>query len=90
VTTDEKQRRYLIGPAEYRTAERYADERGKQLLGFYHSHPDHPAQPSTTDLEQAWPNLSYVIVSIQQGQPAELRSWRLRDDRSQFEEETVR
>jgi cysteine synthase B len=90
VSTEERRRRYLIGPAEYRTAEQHADAQGQRLIGFYHSHPDHPAQPSTTDLEQAWPNLSYVIVSIRQGQPAELRSWRLRGDRSQFDEETVR
>jgi proteasome lid subunit RPN8/RPN11 len=59
------------------------------LLGFYHSHPDHPAMPSQYDLDHAWPFFSYVIVSVQGGEPAELRSWRLRDDRSQFDEETL-
>jgi cysteine synthase B len=90
ISTEERRRRYLIGPDEYRAAERHADERGLRLIGFYHSHPDHPAQPSQTDLEQAWPNLSYVIVSVRQGQPAELRSWRLAADRTRFDEETIR
>ena len=62
---------------------------GLQLLGFYHSHPDHPAEPSQFDLDHAWPNLSYLIVSVRQGQPKEARSWRLKIDRSAFEEEFV-
>jgi proteasome lid subunit RPN8/RPN11 len=60
---------------------------GLMLLGFYHSHPDHPAEPSQFDLDHAWPNLSYLIVSVRQGQPKEARSWRLKPDRSAFEEE---
>src|SRR5262245_29858961 len=82
-------RRFLIGPADYRRAEKEADSRGLQLLGFYHSHPDHPAIPSAFDLEHAWPNFSYVIVSVLKGQPAEARSWRLRPDRSGFDEEQI-
>ena len=45
--------------------------------------------PSAFDLEHAWPNLRYVIVSVRAGNPEEARSWRLRDDRSGFDEETV-
>ncbi len=86
-TTLERKRRFLVGPAEYRMAEARADDSGAQLLGFYHSHPDHPAVASAFDLEHALPNLSYVIVSVRQGVPAEARSWRLRDDRSMFDEE---
>ena len=66
-----------------------ATESGRELLGFYHSHPDHPAQPSQYDLDHAWPFFSYVIVSVREGEPRELRSWRLRDDRSTFDEEEV-
>lgn len=86
---DGKRRRFLVGPDEYRRAEARAAETGLHLLGFYHSHPDHPAEPSEFDLEHAWPNMSYVIVSVRQGQPKEARSWRLKADRSAFEEEFV-
>jgi cysteine synthase B len=79
-------RRFLIGPAEYRTAEALADARGQVLIGFYHSHPDHPARPSGFDLEHAWPNLVYPIVSVRDGAAADLRAWQLRPDRTTFDE----
>jgi proteasome lid subunit RPN8/RPN11 len=79
-------RRFRIGPEDYRLAEAHARDRRGTLAGFYHSHPDHPAQPSQHDLAQAWPNLTYVIVAVSAGTPGDLRSWRLREDRSGFEE----
>lgn len=89
-TTEEgPRRRFLVRPSDYRAAEARASETGSQLVGFYHSHPDHPARPSQYDLEHAWPFFSYVIVSVLNGQPADLRSWRLLDDRSRFDEETI-
>ena len=88
-TSLERRRRFLVGPEEYRVAERRASDTGQQLLGFYHSHPDHPAVPSVFDLEHAWPNLSYLIVSVCKGQPAESRSWRLKADRSGYDEEQI-
>jgi cysteine synthase B len=89
-TTDgERRRRFLVGPREYREAEARATDTRQQLVGFYHSHPDHPAVPSAFDLEHAWPNLSYVIVSVRIGRAAEARSWRLRADRSGFDEERI-
>jgi S-sulfo-L-cysteine synthase (O-acetyl-L-serine-dependent) len=89
-TTDgERRRRFLIGPDEYRAAEARAAEIGGDVIGFYHSHPDHPAVPSAFDLEHAWPNLSYVIVSVRAGRAEQARSWRLRADRSTFDEETL-
>ncbi len=90
-TTEEgARRRFLVRPADYRTAEERARAAGADLIGFYHSHPDHPAQPSRYDLEHAWPNLSYVIVAVGGGRPGDVRSWRLRDDRTNFLEETIR
>ena len=89
-TTEEgPRRRFLVRPADYRAAEARASERQSDLLGFYHSHPDHPAQPSQYDLDHAWPSFSYVIVSVRHGEDREIRSWRLRDDRSAFDEEHV-
>ena len=79
-------RRFLIGPDDYRQAEARARERRGQLAGVYHSHPDHPPRPSEHDLAQAWPNLTYVIVAVSGGTPGDLKSWRLREDRSGFEE----
>jgi proteasome lid subunit RPN8/RPN11 len=89
-TTDEgPRRRFLVRPSDYVAAEARARDVQGDLLGFYHSHPDHPARPSQYDLDHAWPSFSYVIVSVREGQPRELTSWRLRDDRTQFDEEPV-
>lgn len=89
-TTEEgPRRRFLVRPADYRAAEQRASERGRALLGFYHSHPDHPARPSQYDLDHAWPAFSYLIVSVSGGAPGDITSWRLKDDRSAFEEEPV-
>ena len=81
--------RYLIDPFAYRRIERDADKRGLQVLGIYHSHPDVAARPSQFDLNNAWPNFSYLIVSVAKGKAVESNSWRLRDDRSQFDPEAV-
>jgi proteasome lid subunit RPN8/RPN11 len=89
VTDEGPRRRFRVSAADYRLSEARARELGAELVGFYHSHPDHPALPSQYDLDHAWPNFSYVIVAVAQGAPGDLRSWRLRPDRSQFDEETV-
>jgi proteasome lid subunit RPN8/RPN11 len=79
-------RRFRISPSDYRRSEERASEQQGTLAGFYHSHPDHPARPSQHDLEQAWPNLTYVIIAVTAGTPGEITSWRLRDDRSGFDQ----
>jgi proteasome lid subunit RPN8/RPN11 len=89
VTDEGPRRRFRVSAEDYRLSEGYASQAGADLLGFYHSHPDHPAQPSQYDLDHAWPNFSYVIVSVAGGRPTDLRSWRLKADRSAFVEETV-
>lgn len=81
--------RYLISPDDMARADRAAGKRGLDIVGFFHSHPDHPSRPSETDRENAWPNVSYVIVSVQQGRATTMNSWVLRDDREQFDEEAV-
>ena len=79
-------RRFRIGPGDYRQAEARATDAGGTLAGFYHSHPDHPARPSQHDLEQAWPNFLYLIITVVAGAPGEITAWRLRDDRSGFDQ----
>lgn len=88
-TEDGSRRRFLVRPDDYRGAETRARETGLDLLGFYHSHPDHPARPSQYDLDHAWPSFSYVIVSVMAGADQLLSSWRLKEDRSAFDEEPV-
>jgi proteasome lid subunit RPN8/RPN11 len=86
-TTEEgPRRRFLVRPSDYRLAEQRASELGAQLLGFYHSHPDHPAKPSQYDLDHAWPTFAYVIVAVANGVAGDLTVWFLKDDRSSFEE----
>jgi proteasome lid subunit RPN8/RPN11 len=87
---DDPGRRYLIGPLMIRAVERKAESEGLSLLGIYHSHPDHPAQPSETDRKYAWPWYSYVIVRVDRGTPDGLSSWVLSEDRARFEEEELR
>jgi proteasome lid subunit RPN8/RPN11 len=69
--------------------ERYAATKELDVIGFYHSHPDHPAVPSQYDLVHAWPVYSYVIIRVEAAIPGELRSWELETDRSKFNEEEV-
>ena len=86
-TTEEgPRRRFLVRPSDYRLAEQRATELGGELLGFYHSHPDHPAKPSQYDLDHAWPTFAYVIVSVAVGKSELMTVWFLKDDRSIFEE----
>jgi proteasome lid subunit RPN8/RPN11 len=86
---DERERRYVISPEQFLASERAARADGLDVLGFYHSHPDHPARPSGFDLEHAWPWYSYLIASVARGRLVDLRSWRLRGDRGAFDEEPV-
>ena len=89
VTDEGPRRRFRISPDDYRASERRAAENGAELLGFYHSHPDHPARPSQYDLDHAWPFFSYIIVAVRGGVPQDMTSWRLKDDRSAFDQEKL-
>ena len=89
-TTEEgPRRRFLVRPQDYREAEKRATAAGAELLGFYHSHPDHPAKPSQYDLDHAWPFFSYIIVAVRGGTAEDMTSWRLLEDRSAFDGETL-
>jgi proteasome lid subunit RPN8/RPN11 len=86
-TTDEgPRRRFMVRPSDYQLAERRATELGGELLGFYHSHPDHPARPSQYDLDHAWPTFAYIIVAVASGVAGAMTVWYLQEDRSRFEE----
>ena len=79
--------RFLISPDDLRRVQQELTRSGLEVLGFYHSHPDHPAVPSAFDIEHAWPWYSYVIVRVDRGQAAELTSWELEPDRSTMQPE---
>jgi proteasome lid subunit RPN8/RPN11 len=86
---ENRERRYLITAKDYQWAEERARNEGLEILGLYHSHPDHPAEPSAFDLDHALPAWSYVIVSVQKARVVDTRSWVLLDDRSRFKEERI-
>lgn len=83
-----KARRYWIAAETLFTVQRYARTANLDIIGIYHSHPDHPAVPSECDRRYAWPQYSYIIVSVQQGKAVDLRSWCL-DDTHQFQPEVI-
>ena len=76
--------RFLIDPLDQLAVEKDARARGLEVLGYYHSHPDHPARPSDYDRMHAWPRYSYVIISIERGAPKDLTAWVVAEDRSTF------
>ncbi|MDR1637864.1 MAG: M67 family metallopeptidase [Treponema sp.] len=86
---EERRHRFRIEPEDLMKAERKAAAQNRDVLGFYHSHPDHPARPSEYDREHAFPFYSYIIVSVEKTKAAELTSWRLSDDRREFSEELI-
>jgi proteasome lid subunit RPN8/RPN11 len=81
--------RYLITPEDYLKAELEAGRLRLNLIGVFHSHPDHPNRPSEFDRDWAQPFFSYIITSVDSGKAIESRSWRLLEDRSQFVEEKI-
>ena len=86
---ESERNRFLIDPREQIRVEREARARGVDVVGYYHSHPDHPARPSNYDRDHAWPWYSYVILSVAKGQPADLTSWVLAENRERFDPEPV-
>jgi proteasome lid subunit RPN8/RPN11 len=81
--------RFSLSAEDVLQAEKQARALGLDVVGWYHSHPDHPARPSETDREHALPWYSYIILSVVNGHIEDMRSWRLKDDRSDYGEETV-
>jgi proteasome lid subunit RPN8/RPN11 len=86
---ENRRRRFFITPEQYRQAEQLARELKMELLGFYHSHPDHPAAPSAFDTDHALPWFTYIIVSVGQGKAAAMTAWLLNEERTQFIERII-
>ncbi len=81
--------RYLLTPQDYLAGEQEADRLGLEVLGVFHSHPDHPDRPSEFDREWAMPWFSYMITSVEDGKAVSTRSWQLAEDRLAFLEEPI-
>ena len=86
---DSPRNRFSVTTEDVLAAENAAREQGLEVVGWYHSHPDHPARPSEYDREHAWPWYSYIIVSVHKGAPQDMTSWRLNDDRAEFSPEEI-
>jgi len=86
---EQQKRRFAVDPLALMKAEKSASEAGQLVLGFYHSHPDHPARPSEYDRTHAWPFYSYVIVSIAEGKPVDMTSWVLDDQTETFSKQEI-
>lgn len=86
---DSPRTRFSVTAEDVRAAENAASAHGLDVIGWYHSHPDHPARPSLYDRDHAWPWYSYIIISVQNGAPEDMTSWRLNDDRREFSLEGI-
>ena len=86
---DSPRNRFSVTSEDVMAAEKAARGQGLDVVGWYHSHPDHPARPSEYDREHAWPWYSYIIVSVHNGAPQDMTSWRLNDDRVEFSPEEI-
>ena len=89
LNTERAHDRYDLDPKDYLAADKRARDNGWDIVGFYHSHPDHPARPSQTDRDAAWPGYSYVIIAVEDGTPADVNSFTLPDEESPFEDEEL-
>ena len=86
---DSPRNRFSVTAEDVLEADRAAQKQALEVIGWYHSHPDHPARPSQYDQDHAWPWYSYVIVSVENRSPREMTSWRLKDDRGAFSQEEI-
>jgi proteasome lid subunit RPN8/RPN11 len=90
VAAQDRRRRYRIDPLELLHADNDARKEGLDLIGIYHSHPNHPAAPSEYDRSHAASWYTYVILSVQEREPRELTAWRFVDPERRFEPEEIR
>ncbi|MBI5892233.1 MAG: M67 family metallopeptidase [Deltaproteobacteria bacterium] len=81
--------RYEINPKDLLRVEKEAKKDGFEVIGFFHSHPDHPDRPSDFDRQRAWPFYSYVIVAVQNGKDVSVKSWTFENEGEPFREEEI-
>ncbi len=84
-----RRRRFFVTPKQYLHAEHIASEKGLELLGFYHSHPDHPAIPSEFDREHALPWFTYIVLAVEKGESKVMTAWSLSETRNKFIEQAL-
>ncbi len=89
INTSRMRDRYEMDPKELDMADNNARKKSQEIVGIYHSHPDHPSKPSTFDRERAWPVYSYMIVAVEKGVTFEARSWFMDDWNEEFQEEVL-
>jgi proteasome lid subunit RPN8/RPN11 len=86
ISSEDQAKRYLVDPNEFIDADKWADEQGLDICGFYHSHPDHPSAPSEYDRKMAWEGYLYLILSIKGGKYQDARAWIYDSDEEDFRE----
>lgn len=82
--------RYEMNPDELLKIEREARQAGLEVVGVYHSHPDHPSRPSEFDRQRGWPEYSYIIVAVKGGTETEAKSWTFIEEDEPFGEEELK
>ena len=90
IRQDRKEDRFLLDPSDINEAEKLARQKSMDVLGFYHSHPDHPAMPSSTDLEDAWEGYYYLIASVNHGEIGDVGLFKLSDAKKDFIKELIK
>jgi len=90
IRKDRPEDRFLLDPSDILYAEKIGKQKGIDIIGFYHSHPDHPAKPSSTDLNDAWEDYYYLIISINKGNPADMSLFRFSGESNNFLQETLK
>ncbi len=90
IRQDRQEDRFLLDPSDVMDAEKLARKNNIEIVGFYHSHPDHPARPSLTDLENAWEGYYYLITSVNKGRMEDIGVFRLSEQENEFEQETFK
>jgi proteasome lid subunit RPN8/RPN11 len=87
--TERTHDRYEIDGREFVRIDREYSKKGLQIIGIYHSHPDHPSMPSVYDTNHAWSGYSYMIIAIEKGEKIDIRSWVFHEEEKQFREEEI-
>ena len=90
INTERANDRYVIDPKEINIIDKTARVEGLEIMGFYHSHPDHPDRPSQFDREMGQPGWSYIIVSVNKGTDVSVKSWIFTEDKEPYKEEAIK